>query len=521
MPTYSRNQTITQTQDKSPIESKDLSTVIIESFDSVKEQMESINDGGDEKESDLSSLLKQSITQQDEILKLLTNDKADKANKDNSKVGQVSTIKDKELQALLQKNNVGKVETDKAKNNTDVENKNKELKGLVESKQERDNNKAKDNAREAKAESSRNKQILTLNLMNKGISSIVGSLAKAALVVVALSQAIVLVKAGWAWLQNYMPIKLEKIIADIKAAVITIPEKIKLNLQKIMSEVRINDKPIFSFSGLNADEQTEKKQLEQNKDVKQYNKLQGDIEKKEKEKELMIKNAAKLAGMDTDNLDVNDPAVREKIKSENMKRQKELLDNSSGGYVNGGYVNEGMYKQAVAALQKGFASWDEADASINKLKTKQQALIDKSSSETKKKITRYAELKDKESLDYNEESAKLETKQKDLSDKFFMDMRKSDYEKGIHSTETQAEISAKMLGKSLADYKAEIAGGDAKDYVAKGNSSELRGDKYLRNEFADWTRAWEQLAHNLKQNFGLRVEQLPPKYTEKNPTSCR
>ena len=513
MATYSRNQTAEQTQEKSPVASKDLSTVIIESFDSVKEQMEeNKNDNEDNKDSELSLLLKQNIKQQDDMLKLLID-----KNKDGSKVGEVST-KSKGLESLLiQKNKQADVETDKTKSKTD---KNDAMQGLLETKQEKDSNKSKDKEKEGKVQSYQSKHITKITSIDKGITTIAGALAKAALVVFTLSQISVLLKAGWAWLQNYLPIKMEKTIADIKSYLVTIPETIKLNLEKVLTRVKILGSPVFS-SGLSDEEKKEKNQIEKDKDVKVYNQLQKNIDNKEKQKQDMIRVAAQRVGMDTTNMDLNDPVVRQKIQFENFRMQEDLFTS--------GKINERNYRRAIASLERNFSEWDKIDAFINEAKAGQQELL--LSESTKQKIARYNELKDIESqgpINYDEKLAELNAKRESLSNQYFWEAGIKDYQNGQHWTATQTKMRAAIMGIDTRDkdaidmFKQNVAQAAGEDkFTARGQGGEVWGDKYLRNEFADWTRAWEQLGRNLGKNFGLKVEQLPPRNAERNPTSCR
>jgi len=134
-------------------------------------------------------------------------------------------------------------------------------------KQEKD----KQEAEKADEKKDRDKQLNATQSIGYVVGSIVGKFAGLAAL---LGSVVVIGSQIWMWLKGKlytwlaeMPVKRDIAIAEIRSNVETIPKKLQLAGERIMSQIHF---PGFSFGGISSEEKDELKGLKKDKELSQY-----------------------------------------------------------------------------------------------------------------------------------------------------------------------------------------------------------------------------------------------------------
>lgn len=139
--------------------------------------------------------------------------------------------------------------------------------GNKDNKQEKD----KREAEKADEKKDRDKQLNATQSIGYVVGTIVGKFAGLAAL---LGSVVVIGSQIWMWLKGKlytwlaeMPVKRDIAIAEIRSNVETIPKKLQLAGERIMSQIHF---PGFSFGGISSEEKDELKGLKKDKELSQY-----------------------------------------------------------------------------------------------------------------------------------------------------------------------------------------------------------------------------------------------------------
>lgn len=332
-----------------------------------------------------------------------------------------------------------------------------------------------------------------------GIAGLAKDFAEKALVWTAIvSQVAVLLKAGLISLIEKSEANRIKIMAKIHGALSTIPDKIKLSLEKVLSKVRIMGQPIFGQ--LSADEKKELESLEEDKDLLQYGTALNEVElsndQLQRQQEwLQILANNNLAGtgktLDVSQFDLSSEGGRQAYK-------EALLANASYDMVSKEELSRAVDEQLK----------DYKLAVLDNESKKDYVEFLETMGPDAQKIQRYKQLTELQNTPmtdefFEQEEAKIKAKARTSEEEYVQQKveEMASSKEGIKTT-TYEELK-KDYGNAVAsaETKFEMQGRDFK--IQDLNA----GESWLRNEFEDWKDSWKDFGKNLSQNIGLQIVQ--------------
>ena len=335
---------------------------------------------------------------------------------------------------------------------------------------------------------------------------------KGTLIVGVLSQLFVFLEGLMAKFIAERDIKWIDFMSKLKSNISIIPDKLKLSLEQILSKVRIAGQPIFG--SLSKDEEAELDAFEgriaesalsgnENDPLVRYLMAQDKIDEAEKQNQKILDSLqnsyTSSGGMDTIdfsqynlNTTKGKEALMEKMLStipeDQKEAQREMLNNWLSDYS----YNAGTIDNAQ----------------------KERSFLER----TDKDVARYKELSDLKNTPrtaeyYAEQNAKLEEKQKQLQQDYFT--------QGLYdlSNKQVKDKNGNIVTRGLTAYEQQYADSLHAGSMAKvqtmhsdaGTSLTTKdatgAERFLQNQYKQWTDAWGKMFKDLKQDIGINITQ--------------
>lgn len=292
-------------------------------------------------------------------------------------------------------------------------------------------------------------------------------LTKGTLIVGVLSQLFVFLEGLMAKFIAEKDIKWIDFMSKLKSNIAMIPDRIKLSLEKILSQVTIMGQPIFG-RGLSKDEKKELKALEKK-----------DTALSSAQDKLMQQAGQWLGKGVASEYDISDPEQREALKQAMLAKTAEQ-------------TAQGIMPAISERDIEGYFSTYEKRAAKSKL--------------SEEDIQRMAELRAKKEgggRDFAKEEEALAEKEQALREDYFAkDLYKYSQKKG-GLTEYQQEFAESLHSGSVASVRGMYAesGGQLTTRDATG------AERFLKNQYKEWTDAWGKMFKDLKQDIGINITQ--------------
>ncbi len=333
-------------------------------------------------------------------------------------------------------------------------------------------------------------------------------ITKGTLIVGVLSQLFVFLEGLMAKFIAEKDIKWIDFMSKLKSQISVIPDKLKLNLEQLLSKVKIMGKPIFG--ALSEDEEDElgelgmrakgigmNKKQRQNDILYQYDQLLGDIatdekgvsSKKDWLKEFADYNMVQSGGrMDIDQFDLNSAEGREAYK-------QALLANADYAY--------NTPEELAQEIDQHLAEYLEE---VSELEGKRAQALQMEQSNAE--VARYKELSDLANTPrtkefYDEQMANIELEaQKKQEDYFVKGLYDYSQKKG-GLTEYQQDYANSLHAGSVATVKGM--------YAQSGETLTTKdatgAERFLKNQYKEWTDAWGKMFKDFKQDIGINITQ--------------
>ena len=477
MATYSRSQTAAATQEVAPVQSMDLGSIIVNSFANV---MDALDDNEQTEKIDYTKL-KQTIT------KGIDESNFAKKNTDEKKeTDEKKDKKDDPMAKLLKVN----------------EESDKKLEGLLKSSKDKERKDDKAKKVEAKTKEVHNKTTnTTINKFQKFMGGTMGQvIAKVAIATAILSQLFVFLEGLIAKFLAQKDVKMLDFMAKVKAQIAVIPDRLRLMFEQILSKVRIMGQPIFG--SLSKDEKEEYKALKKDEGLRAYGKAQSDYEKsKEKvnQAQQTIENYASSAGINTEGYNLNSSKGRELFQQDVLRGYKEKY----GDQVNPETVKKWM--------NDAFRQKDINEGKLKSAENVMNNLYDKVDKDKLEKYLYYKDLDEKPRTAeyYENEQAKLDEKISGLESNYFTQSMVQRAEKG-KLTQYELDFSNQLRGAGTSD-KIKMAYSEAHSGEELRTAANTGAQRFLQNEYKQWTDSWEKLFKDFKQDIGIRITQKTEK----------
>lgn len=358
-------------------------------------------------------------------------------------------------------------------------------------KDDKDDKQAQDAEKTEKEKKEKNdkEQLNATQKIGYTVGTVVGKVAEAVLLVAGAivigSQILMFLKGQLYKFLEQMPAKRDITIAKVKAAIESIPKRLQLVGERIMSQIHF---PGFSFGGLSSEEKDEYKALGKDKDLKNYRtamekaRQKGDKELfsladseslKKKDYDLSTEEGVELYRQDYLN------AIRKKYKGESESDINSRLSAANSAFD--------------AALGRKEKYESEAQASLT-------------SPELVAKANRYEELR-------------ARSKKGPMSDDEYnrrLDAIETGYSKSVE------ENIAKSLGKDSSKYTQTYRNTLEESGISAANVEQIYADKegkqlntaplteretWLNEKYEPWVNAWKNLARDTKLDMNIQLEQ--------------
>lgn len=290
---------------------------------------------------------------------------------------------------------------------------------------------------------------------------------KGTLIVGVLSQLFVFLEGLMAKFIAEKDIKWIDFMSKLKSNIAIIPDKIKLGLEKILSQVTIMGQPIFG-RGLSKDEKKELKALEKK-----------DTALSSAQDKLMQQAGQWLGKGTASEYDISDPEQREALKQAMLAKTAEQ-------------TAQGIMPAISERDIEGYFSNYEKRASKSKLSPED--------------IQRLAELRAKKEgggRDFEAEEQAIAEKQQRLQEDYFA--------KGLYDysqdkgglTEYQQNYAESLHAGSVAT----VRGMYAESGTTLTTKDATGAERFLKNQYKEWTDAWGKMFKDFKQDIGINITQ--------------
>ena len=308
---------------------------------------------------------------------------------------------------------------------------------------------------------------------------------KGTLIVGVLSQLFVFLEGLVAKFIAQKDVKWIDFMSKLKSNIAVIPDKLMLSLEKLLSKVKIMGHPILG-GGLTKDEKKELKALEK-KDTKltsAQDKLMGSAE-------------TWLGKEEASQYNIADPEQREALKQAMLAKTK-------------GQVEQGIMP-AVSEddINKYFSNYEKAAAKS------------KMSPEDQERLAELRALKSGGGIDFEKKEREIAEKQQGLQEKYFTE--------GLYdlSKKQVKDKNGNIVTRGLTQYEQDYA-----DSLHAGSTAAVKGmhaeagtdlvtkdatgaERFLANQYKQWTDSWSKMFKDLKQDIGINITQ---KQEIPNPT---
>lgn len=346
-------------------------------------------------------------------------------------------------------------------------------------------------------------------LMNMPLKELV---TKGTLIVGVLSQLFVFLEGLMAKFIAQKDVKWVDFMSKLKASISMIPDKLMLSLEKLLSKVKIMGHPLFG--GLNKEEKKEYETLQKNKDVVDYgNLVEVDIPEKQKkleklQKEMQLSYQHATGGeLDFSKYNLNTTAGKEALKNDWLSQLPE---------------NE---RTAMAeTIDSQLSDYSYMSGSIDDAQKRANYLANNDSN-----VKRFLELKEQNESGrsqkyFDEKEKELEEKQQQRQQEYFSQGLYDLSQKQVK--DKNGNIVTRGLTQYEQDYAESLHAGSVatvKDmYAAKNETLTTKdptgAERFLKNQYKEWTDAWSKMFKDLKQDIGINITQ---KQDIPNPTYYR
>ena len=321
---------------------------------------------------------------------------------------------------------------------------------------------------------------------------------KGVLIVGVLSQLFVFLEGLMAKFIAEKDIKWIDFMSKLKSQIATIPDRLKLSLEQLLSKVRIMGMPIFG--SLSKDEKKEYKALQFDEDLREYSDTLDAIKKDEegldKQKQVLSELAAHNmkdggASLDMNQFDLNSEEGRQAYK-------QMLLSNADYTMITPEQLSQSIDEQL--AEYKDLQS-SKADKEAYRSYLEQNG-------PNSEKIQRYLELKDMAETPrtdeyYKNQRRNIDKEQEQLQEEYFAeDLYKYSEKKG-GLTEYQQDYADSLHAGSVATVK--------EMYAKSGETLTTRdatgAERFLKNQYKEWIDSWGKMFKDFKQDIGINITQ--------------
>ena len=322
---------------------------------------------------------------------------------------------------------------------------------------------------------------------------------KGTLIVGVLSQLFVFLEGLMAKFIAEKDIKWIDFMSKLKSNIATIPDKLMVSLEQILSKVRILGKPIYG--SLSKDEKKELKSLEKDKDIKAYNKAMKGVDEVDRTLNTMSSQMG-ASGINATDYDLDTEEGRNAYKAAVITSAKQSHIENGMPELNEDYAN--------AELDKWLANRDKeraaAEEKVKGLKIDEE------------KLNTYLDLKDRSkqalTADYFDKKRQdIETKQEGLQEQYFT--------QGLYdlSNKQVKDKNGNIVTRGLTEYEQNYADtlhagsvATVKDMHSEAGTQLTTKDatgaeRFLQNQYKQWTDSWSKMFKDLKQDIGINITQ--------------
>ena len=301
---------------------------------------------------------------------------------------------------------------------------------------------------------------------------------KGTLIVGVLSQLFVFLEGLMAKFIAEKDIKWIDFMSKLKSSIATIPDRLMLSLEKLLSQIRIFGKPIFGAGeGLSKDEEKELKAL------KKKNEKSGVNSAQEK-----LFASAKSSGLFTDEelagIDLSDEESRNTFQEEWKNRVDALRKSGDENKL-----NQLSRIDQERDIDKYFKRYNTAKSKVSP-----------------EDLARMAELEAKQAggqRDFEQEERDLIDKENKLSEDYFAQGLYNYSQEHEGLTQYQQNYANTLHAGSVAKVEGM--------YQANNQTLTTRdstgAERFLENQYKQWTDAWAKMFKDLKQDIGINITQ--------------
>lgn len=357
-------------------------------------------------------------------------------------------------------------------------------------------------------------------LMNMPLKELV---TKGTLIVGVLSQLFVFLEGLMAKFIAQKDVKWVDFMSKLKASISMIPDKLQLKLEQILSKVKIMGQPIYGSLSQAEEEElgelgTRAKFGDKNDPLYQYDQLLTN------KKTGIVAKEKEVASIEDEMKD----QFRRYTGGKNLDLSQYNLNTSAGKdalkaawLANVSDEDKSIVGENIDSL---LADYSYASGSLDDAK-KRAAYLEKTNPE----IARYKELSDlantpRDATYFAEQETKLSEKQQQKEQEYFSQGLYDLSQKQVK--DKNGNIVTRGLTQYEQDYAESLHAGSVatvKDmYAAKNETLTTKdptgAERFLKNQYKEWTDAWSKMFKDLKQDIGINITQ---KQDIPNPTYYR
>ena len=312
---------------------------------------------------------------------------------------------------------------------------------------------------------------------------------KGTLIAGVLSQLFVFLEGLMAKFIAEKDVKWIDFMSKLQSSVSMIPDKLMLSLEKLLSKVKIMGHPLFG--GLSKEEQKEFDKLSKDKTVVDYGNLtEVDIPEKQKQlnklqKEMQLSYQHATGGeLDFSKYNLNTTTGKEALKNDWLSQLPE---------------NE---RTAMAeTIDSQLSDYSYMSSSIDDAQKRANYLANNDP-----KVKRLLELQNKSGKTdeyFAEQEAKLEEKQQQRQEDYFV-QGVYDYSKDNDGLTEYQQNQIESLHKGSL---AKVQGMYASNNEILTTKDATGAERFLQNQYKQWTDSWSKLFKDFKQDIGINISQ--------------
>lgn len=324
---------------------------------------------------------------------------------------------------------------------------------------------------------------------------------KGTLIVGVLSQLFVFLEGLMAKFIAQKDVKWVDFMSKLKSSISIIPDKLMLSLEKLLSKVKIMGHPLLG--GLNKEEKKEYETLQKNKDVVNYgNLVEVDIPEKQKkleklQKEMQLSYQHATGGeLDFSKYNLNTTAGKEALKNDWLSQLPE---------------NERI--AMAETIDSQLSDYSYMSGSIDDAQKRANYLADNDPD-----VKRFLELKEQNESGRSQKY--FDEKEKEINEK--QQQKEQEYfSEGLYklSNKQVKDKNGNIVTRGLTEYEQDYA-----DSLHAGSVETVKGmhseagtslvtkdatgaERFLKNQYKEWTDAWGKMFKDLKQDIGINITQ--------------